>query len=137
MLFIFNVSVYGATPSTHKIYTTLGEQLERNLFEKVKEKDWDAVKAMIAPDAQSINADKIRNRRALITYIESLKFKNYRLSNFTVTKIPTENTLVVTYDVTYEETVAGKPESGVTVKNLSVWDKINGRWQWIAHAVID
>lgn len=133
---VFSFSAVGAT-AIHQNSTKLGERLEDNLFKTVKEKNWQALEDMIAPDVQSINSDATRNREKLIAYIKSLTFKDYKLSDFTVTQNNTGNILVVTYDATYAEQVGGKPEAGKKIKNLSVWKKSNGKWQWIAHAVLD
>jgi hypothetical protein len=39
--------------------------------------------------------------------------------------------------MTYAEKAGNQPQFGKKVKNLSVWEYRNGKWQWLAHAVID
>ena len=117
--------------------TTMGEQLEKQLFKSVMEKNWQAVEGMISPAFQSLNADKIRERNAIIDYVKSLQFEKYDFSDFHVTQNVSGNILVVTYEMTYAEKVDSHSESGRRVKNLSVWENNHGKWEWIAHAVID
>ena len=119
-------------------YKTTGENLERSLFKTVADQDWQSLQNMTSPEFQSLNADKIRTNVAdALAYIKSLRFKSYDITDVAVTQSADGNTLVVTYYVNYKETVGGHPQAGKKTKNLSVWQKVNGQWQWVAHAVLD
>lgn len=137
ILLIISILFTGSAYASANSATTLGETLEKNLFTAVADKNWQQVNELTAPAFQSINADKIRDRTEALAYIQSLDFKNYKFSDFHVTENTTDNMLIVTYKMAYAETVAAAPEAGKQVKNLSVWKKTDGKWLWVAHAVID
>jgi hypothetical protein len=115
----------------------LGEQLERKLFTTVQNQDWSTLENMIGQGFQSVNADQIRDRTRGIEYMKSLRFKDYSFYNFKVTQDSTGKILIVTYEVTYSETVNQTPQAGKLTKNLSVWENINNKWMLLAHAVLD
>lgn len=117
--------------------TAVGENLEKNLFKIVSEKNWAAVDAIISPGFQGVHTDKTRNRAEVVAYIKSLDIKNYRFENFRVSQDPTGNIIVITYELTYNENIDHQLKSGVRTKNLSIWENVNGKWMWIAHAVFD
>ncbi len=117
--------------------TAMGKKLENRLFDVVYKKDWPALEKMTAPSFQSVNSDQIRNRAQAMSYIESLKLKEYTLSNFQTTENAKGNILVVTYEVNYTEDVGSKPQAGKQTKNMSVWENHDGKWLWLAHAVLD
>ncbi len=109
-----------------------GEKLERELWADVKAKDWQAIKSKIAPGFQSVHQDGSRNREQEIKLIKGLNIRSFELSEFKVTEIgPTS---IVTYSASVVETIDDKRLSKKPAERLSVWQKTENGWMWIAHA---
>ncbi|MFH1090172.1 MAG: nuclear transport factor 2 family protein [Pseudomonadota bacterium] len=110
-----------------------GEQLERQIWAKIKAQDWAAIEAMIAPGFQSSHQDGARGRSAEIELLKGLNLGDYTLSDFTVTN--NGPVIVVTYTVaTTHEEIEGRTTPTTPAQRLSVWLKTAAGWQWIAHA---
>jgi len=112
--------------------TNDGEKMERQMWEDIKAKNWEAVEGKIAEGFQSVHADGARDRAGEITLIKKLDVGQVALSDFRSTM--NGDTIVVTYMISAQESIdlerlPTKPES-----RLSVWKKGAGGWQWICHA---
>ncbi len=117
---------------------TLGEKMERGLFQTVKDKDWGTLEGLVANGFQSMHADGPKTRTSAIDYIKSITFKYYHFSDIVVTNNDAGNIIVITYKLTFSENVEmTEEEKGKFVNNLSVWQKNGEKWQWMSHSVFD
>lgn len=110
----------------------LGEKLEKQMWEDMKHRNFSAIESNIAAQFQSIHTFGALTREAEIDLIKNLYLGTYEISNFKVTE--NDDTIVVTYLISVREKIEDKELSAKPAPRLSVWKKINGKWQWIAHA---
>jgi len=111
--------------------TALGEKLETQMWEDMKHRNFTAVENNIAPQFQSIHSFGSLTREAEIDLIKNLYLGSYDISNIKVTE--NGDTMVVTYLISVREKIEDKQLSSKPAPRLSVWKKINDKWQWIAH----
>ncbi len=109
-----------------------GEQLVRQLFADMKTGHVSAIEAIISPAFQSIHQDGPRDRDAEIALVKHLSMGSLALDDFVETR--DGDALVVTYRVTTEEHIAGKPLSGKPARRLTVFLRTPDGWRWLAHA---
>lgn len=121
-----------ATTTTPLFSVSLGEKLETQMWEDMKHRNFNAVEDKIAQHFQSIHTFGALTRSAEIELIKDLYLGSYEISNVIVTD--NGDTLVVTYLVSVKEKIENKQLSAKPAPRLSVWQKIDGKWQWIAHA---
>ncbi len=115
-------------------YASLGQSLEKKMWEDMKEGNLKAVNEQIAPYFQSIHEDGARDKSQEMTLIKNLNLGNYKLSKFQVTE-GEDDTIIVTYWVSVGETIDDERLSKAPEARLSVWQKNGGdTWQWIVHA---
>jgi hypothetical protein len=62
--------------------TNDGEKMERQIWEDIKAKNWEAVEGKIAEGFQSVHADGARDRAGEITLIKKLNVGRVALSDF-------------------------------------------------------
>lgn len=110
-----------------------GEALEKEMWEAMKNKNWNLVELRLSSDFQSVHQDGARGRKEEIALIKDLKLNSPTLSEFHVTE--GEGLYIITYKVQTGETIDGKKLSDTPTPRLSVWKKSEaGIWQWVAHA---
>lgn len=111
---------------------SLGEKLETQMWEDMKHRNYTAVEDKIAKEFQSIHTFGALARAAEINLIKDLYLGTYEISNVNVTEIG--DTIVITYLISVREKIDNKQLSSAPAPRLSVWKKIDNKWQWIAHA---
>lgn len=112
--------------------SSLGEKLETQMWEDMKHRNYTAVEDKIAKEFQSIHTFGALARAAEINLIKDLYLGTYEISNVNVTEIG--DTIVITYLISVKEKIDNKQLSSTPAPRLSVWKKIDNKWQWIAHA---
>jgi hypothetical protein len=108
-----------------------GETLERQMWENIKNQNYEAVKANISDIFQGIDFSGAISSKTHFDQIKSFSISDYSLSNMKVTS--NSNAIVVTYEVNVAEQLEGKPISS-NMPRISIWQNENGVWKWIAHA---
>ena len=111
---------------------SIGKKLVTELFDAIKEKNWDKLENMIHPAFQSVHHDGARNQSQEIQLLKGLNLGNYSLSKVHITM--SEAILVVSYVVSAEELIDGKPTLPKSSCRLSVFHETNEGWKWVAHA---
>ena len=109
------------------------ETLERQMWEYIKNHNWEGLDSRIAPFFQAGQFDGFRNKEQYINRAKTLNLTDFTISDFTVTEGP--ETMIVTYNITAAETIGGKRLS-TKAGRLSVWQRYHNNWQWIAHAIL-
>ena len=110
----------------------LGEQLEKQMWDAIKDKNWSFIERHIALDFQSIHDDGARNRTQEMALIKSLNLGDFIFSDIKVTE--GYDTIVITYNVSVYETIDAVRIAGDKAPRLTVWRNVYGNWQWLAHA---
>ena len=111
---------------------SIGEKLVTELFTAMKDKNWDKVENMIHPAFQSVHHDGARNKSQEMQLLKRINLGNYRLSKFKITM--SDTILVVSYIVSAEEFIDGKPTSSEPTCRLSVFHQTEDGWKWVSHA---
>ena len=110
----------------------LGEKLIRDLWAAIKAQNWAEVEIKIAINFQSVHQDGSRNRQQEIELIKKLDLGDYELSDFKVSRM--DSTLIISYMVSVAERIDGIVLSEKTAARLSIMQKIDNKWLWVAHA---
>ncbi|MCK9572778.1 MAG: nuclear transport factor 2 family protein [Candidatus Omnitrophica bacterium] len=112
---------------------SLGEMLERQMWEDIQTGKTEMYELKIADVFQSVHEDGMRGRDQDIKLLKELHLGDYKLSKFYVTR--QADTVVVTYLAqVVKESVDGKLLSDTPTPRMSVWIKTEKGWQWFAHA---
>lgn len=131
----FIIAILGTlTVTTLPLFSeiSLGEKLETQMWEDMKHRNYIAVEENIAKQFQSIHTFGALSRDAEIELIKELYLGTYEISKVKVTE--NDDTIVVTYLISVKEKIENQQLSDKPAPRLSVWKKIDGKWQWIAHA---
>jgi Domain of unknown function (DUF4440) len=112
--------------------TNDGEKMERQMWEDIKAKNWEAVEGKIAEGFQSVHGDGARDRTGEIALIKKLDVGQVALSDFRST-VNGDN-IVVTYMILAQESIDLERLPTKPAPRLSVWKKGASGWQWICHA---
>jgi hypothetical protein len=112
--------------------TNDGEKMEKQMWEDIKAKNWNAVESKIADTFQSVHPDGARDRANEISLIKNLKVGQVEFNDFRSTM--NGDNVVVTYMVSVQETIDLEQLRTKPTPRLSVWRKGAAGWQWICHA---
>ena len=104
------------------------EAKERQIWDAIKAKNWDAFAGMLADDFVIVGVDGATARAAML---EDMKKKfdmtDYTLSDFRLVKVDADLG-VLTYNVTEKSSYDGKPTSGKPTHATSAWVNRGGKW---------
>jgi len=106
--------------------------MERQMWEDIKAKNWQAVENKIAERFQSVHPDGARDRASEIFLIKDLNVGRVEFNDFKSTM--SGDYVVVTYMISVQETIDIEQLPTKPTPRLSVWQKGAGDWQWICHA---
>ncbi|PYJ60879.1 MAG: nuclear transport factor 2 family protein [Verrucomicrobia bacterium] len=112
--------------------TNDGEKMEKQIWEDIKAKNWNAVDAKIAEGFQSVHPDGARDRTGEITLIKNLDVGQVTFNDFRSTM--SGDNIVVSYMISVQETIDLERLPTKPTPRLSVWKKGTHGWQWICHA---
>ena len=109
-------------------------QLEKQMWKAMANGNMQWVSNHIADNFQSIHSDGARNRSQELELIRGLDLGKYTLSNFQVTE--DKYGMVVTYNVSVTEQIAGERTDTKPAPRMSVWDwqPADSTWKWETHA---
>ncbi|MFP4527489.1 MAG: cache domain-containing protein [Candidatus Kapaibacterium sp.] len=110
----------------------LGEQLVRDMWKHMGDKNWTEIENSIAQGFQSVHSDGARSRSEEIDLIKKLNINDYTLDNFITTR--NGDVLVVTYTISVAETINNERLSSSPAVRQTVWLNTGDKWKWIAHA---
>jgi hypothetical protein len=109
-----------------------GEQLEREMWANLKERNIDEIAKHIAPGFIGVEQDRTFNREQAIEVAKELDIGDYTFSDFQVSH--EGPTMIVNYKVSVAENLEGKRLPAESSARQSVWLKTDKGWQWISHA---
>ena len=87
---------------------------------------------MITPGFQAVHKNGLRDRNQEIEFLEGLYIQKYTLNDLKVTR--NGPVILVSYRISAEGRLEGKPVSIKSARRLSVFLKTDSGWLWIAHA---
>ena len=122
--------IFTATPLLSEM--SLGEKLETQMWEDMKYRNYKAIEENIAKEFQSVHTFGALNRDGEIELIKDLYLGSYEISKLRVTE--NGDTIVVAYLISVKEKIENQLLSDTPAPRLSVWKKIDDKWQWVAHA---
>jgi hypothetical protein len=105
-----------------------GEQLERQTWQEIQARNFEALASKIAPEFQSVHSDEARNKEAELELL-----RNFNLGHFALSQFKGDN-LIITYVASANETIDNQNLAGKSASRMSIWKKKDGHWQWMAHA---
>lgn len=108
------------------------EALERQMWEDMKHRNYKDVESNLAAGFQSVHSDGARARAEEMQLIKSLYLGTYTISDMMVSEA--KDCYIITYKISVSETIDEKRLQEKTTPRMSVWQKIDGKWQWVAHA---
>ncbi|MCK4338399.1 MAG: DUF4440 domain-containing protein [Candidatus Cloacimonetes bacterium] len=129
VLFILGIVGCSQTKETPSVD---GEKLIRELWLNIKNNNWDVLENKIAYVFQSIHEDGTRDRDEEIELLKGLNLGEYTLDNFKTTQ--NKNVVIVSYIVSVHEMIDGTVLPTAFAQRLSVFQKSDNDWKWIAHA---
>src|SRR2546427_12574695 len=112
--------------------TNNGEEMEKQMWEDIKAKNWKAVESKIADGFQSVHPDGARDRTGEITLIKNLDVGQVTFNDFRSTM--SGDNIVVSYMILVKETIDLERLPTKPTPRLSVWKKRTHDLQWICHS---
>jgi len=128
-LFLLSFPLIAQTPFNPQAE---GERLERLWWDQQKNQDISGLTKLMSPAFQSINTKGAQDLASNLAIIKAEKLGDYRLANIKVTQ--SQDSLVITYEISASENYLGKSMSSKPHYRLDVWKKSTTGWQIIAHA---
>jgi hypothetical protein len=110
---------------------TGGEQLEKQLWDDIKAKDWKDLEPRLAPMLVSTTPDATRDRAATLE-----RWKKWDLQSVSVSDVQVQSAgadFVVTAVVTVTGTVGGQPAPSQPMHTLTVWQQVKKGFVMVAH----
>lgn len=108
------------------------EAKERQVWDAIKAKSWDAFGAMLADDFVLVSSDGISNKADTLKGLEKHELTEYTFSETKLLKVDAD-LAVLTYNVTEKSSYDGKPTSGKPARGTSAWINRGGKWLAIYH----
>ena len=105
--------------------------LERQVWENIAAGKWDEVKSELAPCFQSVNFMGAYGQSEIKMLMSKFKAANLSFSDFKVTE--SQDLLIITYTLQSKITLGDKTVISKDLR-LSVWQKIDNAWKWVAYA---
>ena len=104
---------------------------EKDAWQNIKDKKFDAFQKMLAADFRGVYPNGINSTAKEVAEVRKLDFKSYSFGEMDVVFIDKDAALV-TYPVTVEGTADGKDISG-KMNAASVWKKEGSDWRVAFH----
>ena len=106
--------------------------LDRQIWETVKAKNWDAFAAHLADEAVTVNDGGVYDKAQTVEGLKKMDLTEYTLSDMKVVKLDAD-AAVLTYTVKTKATYDGKPLPDTPSRDTTVFVKRGGKWLAAAH----
>ena len=100
---------------------------ERQAWEAIKTKNWDAFGALLTDDSILIDAERVYDKQSLMAAIKEFDLQDYQLADMKVLTIDGD-AAVVYYTSTVKVSFQGKVAEGLKAYNSSGWVKRGDKW---------
>lgn len=111
---------------------TGGEQLERQLWDDIKAKNWKDLEPRIAPEFTSTGPGGARDRAATLDNWKKWDVQSVSLSDVQVQSAGGD--FIVTATVTLTGTVNGQPAPSQSIHSMTVWQQVSKGFVAVAHS---
>jgi hypothetical protein len=108
------------------------EAKERQVYDAIKAKNWDAFAGMLSDDFVIVGMRGVRAKAAMLEEMKKYDLTEYTLSDFRLVKVDAD-LAVVTYTETEKSTYDGKASPGKPVHASSAWAMRGERWWAFLH----
>lgn len=132
LITLFSACTMYSKPKKGFAGATGGEQLEKQLWDDIKAKDWKDLDPRIAPMFTYTSADATRDRAAALD-----SWKKWDLQSVSVTDVQVQSAgsdFIVTAQVTLSGTLNGQPAPTQSVRTMTVWQQVSKGFVVIAHS---
>lgn len=124
-----SVKAAAATPNTS---ATVSEDdliaREKQVWDAIKRKDYDAFAAFLADDAMEVEADGVFDKAGTVKGVQAIDLSNTTLSDFKMMKVDNDAAIV-----TYLVKGPSPPFTAEGERHSTVWVKRKGKWLAIFH----
>ncbi len=121
-----NTAAASPTPAAGPTQADL-EAKERQVYDAIKAKNWDAFGALLTDDFTLVVADGIHNRAQTLETIKKYDLTEYTISDVRLVKVNAE-LAVVTYTMNEKSSYDGKPVPAKPYRSSSAWVSRGGKW---------
>lgn len=108
------------------------EAKERQLWDAIKAKNWDAFGALLSDDFTFVRAEGIYDKAKSIESLKKFELTEYTFSDVKFVKVDEDNAVLV-YNSTEKSTYDGKPTPDKSLRNASAWLNRGGKWVNVYH----
>lgn len=126
-----NTAAATPTPAAGPTQADL-EAKERQIWDAIKAKNWDAFSGMLADDFVIVGGDGTQAKAGLLNDLKKYDLTEYTLSDFRMVKVDAD-LAVLTYTSTEKSTYDGKPTPGKPTHSSSAWINRGGKWLAVYH----
>jgi hypothetical protein len=131
-----NTNANANTTSTPQAQATVTDDTitaqEKQIWDKIKNKDADGFAGMLADDFIYIAGDGIYNKAGTVEGVKNLDVTDLTLSDWKVVMLD-KDAAAVTYTVSMKGTSGGKPIPDSTLRASSAWVKRGDKWVGVYH----
>lgn len=113
---------------------TSGEQVENLFWKEVQAKRWSEVEAHVAPGFVGTSPSRTVDRAGMMEHLRQVE-----ITAFQIGEVKTQSAgadLIVTYEMTVNGTVGGKPFPATPLRMMSVWQELKNGWAMVAHTTV-
>lgn len=103
------------------------EAKERQVWDAIKAKNWDAFGGMLADDFVIVGSDGVMTKAQMLGDMKKYDLTEYTLSDFRMMKVDAD-LAVLTYTTSEKSTYDGKPTPGKPTHASSAWVNRGGKW---------
>src|SRR5215207_9219063 len=108
------------------------EAKERQSWEQIKSKSWDAFAATLADDFVFVGGPGVLGKAQTLEGLKGVELLEYTLSDFRFVKVDAD-LAVVSYTATDKSTYEGKTTGGKPIRNSTAWVSRGGKWLVVYH----
>jgi len=132
-----NSNANAAATATPAVVTQADiEAKERQTWEQIKSKSWDAFAATLADDFVFVGGPGLGNKTEAVDALKKMELLEYTLSDFRFVKVDAD-LAVITYTARDKSTYEGKTSEGKPVRNSTAWANRGGKWLIVYHQESD
>src|SRR5947209_16644627 len=108
------------------------EAKERQIWDALKAKNWDAFGGFLADDFTYVAGDGVYDKAKTTDTIKKLDLTEYTFSDIKFVKVD-DDLAVIAYTSTEKSSYDGKPSDGKPLYNASAWANRGGKWVAVYH----
>lgn len=127
-------TMWGEKKHSNWTSATSGEQVENLFWKDVQAKRWKEVEAHVAPGFVGTGPSRRVDREEMLEHL-----RHVEITAFQIGEVKTQSAgadLIVTYEMTVNGTVGGKPFPATPLRMMSVWQELTHGWVMVAHTTV-